>query len=770
MERATKLFLIGWAFVAIAAEAWLLRSWRGLPILTLGAFAVGALLAMWDRRATGIVLVFAYVFPAIIRLGHGEYRVSYGILWASALLGVVAPDGLRTPWHIPAPWRGALVCWALIVAVSAPIVMGREIDFNPVLLLEGPGFMVVWVAQVALMLVLGILWFDWLFGASDLDFHAWIVTPLALSTLAMASVAIYQLFGDVLFLNETVYGSIGRASGTMFDANVCGTLAALWIGGTFVWAQRMGRWRRCIMIAGVAATWLTVWASGSRTAFAAAVLVTAFSLATQYAAQGRAARGHTARGHPARGDVARGRLPVKALLRVLLAASVVIMLLVLLANANLAVVGPVKRVRDTLPGLSTGSVRDFAVEMWNRNRYGPAATAMIRQYPLSGVGVGSFHLLVSDFAARSSPGGGLPPDNAQNWYRHQLAELGLLGSLGWIVWVAGFATFVLRRRASSPPAAWTVRGMLLAFAMISLLGMPGQDLSVSITFWTLAYWYVSLTGVPPTPMPAATWRSWAIIGAIIVAHAVGTVHLARSSLRVPARAQRAGWPYSYGFYWPEPDGAGGEFRWARRRAVTVINASGRWLALSVSVNHLDIRSRPVDTKAWVDGHLVIDTRLETTTPITKYVRVPDGEEWALIETRVNRVIKPSDFGVPDDRELGLLVQWRFMTAPPGDRSALGRDGLRAVSIAARGDRSVRTGRVAEEAPGVLRTAATYPVHIALYVLCNRDGRLGRERESVNRHGSPIGAAAVWNGLCHRDAAAGMGEPAAARTGVLGVRD
>jgi hypothetical protein len=510
-----------------------------------------------------------------------------------------------------------------------------------------------------------------------------------MSALAMASVAIYQLFADVSFLNETVYGNVGRASGTMFDANVCGTVAALWIGGTILWAQRMGRWRPYMLIAGVAATWLAVWASGSRTAFAAAVLVSAFSLAAQYAVRSHAAEGHAAEGHAAEGRAARGSLSVNAVLRVVLAAGVVVMLLVLLANANLAVVGPVKRVRDTLPGLSAGSVRDFAVEMWNRNRYGPAATAMIRQFPVFGVGVGSFHLLVSDFATLSSPGGGLPPDNAQNWYRHQLAEVGLLGSLGWILWVVGFAGFVLRRHASSPPAAWTVRGMLLAFAMISLLGMPGQDLSVTITFWTLAFWYASLAGVVPTPTPDSpwyksivapraakvAWRSWAIIGAIVVAHAVGTAHLAATSLRVPARAQRAGWPYSYGFYWPEPDGSGGEYRWARRRAVAVVTASGRWMALTVWVNHLDIGARPVDTKAWVDGHLVVDTRLESTAPVTKYLRVPDGEERVLVETRVSRVIRPSDFGALDDRELGLLVQWRFTTAPPFDRGALpGRAG------------------------------------------------------------------------------------------------
>jgi hypothetical protein len=221
--------------------------------------------------------------------------------------------------------------------------------------------------------------------------------------------------------------------------------------------------------------------------------------------------------------------------------------------------------------------------------------------------------------------------------------------------------------------SWTVRGMLLAFATISLLGMPGQNLSVTITFWTLAFWYVSLVGGLPTRTPAVGWRSWAVIGAIVVAHAVGTARLAATSLRVPVRAQTAGWPYAYGFYWPEPDGSGGEYRWARRRAVAVINASGRWIALTVWVNHLDIATRPVDTKAWVDGHLVVDTRLETTAPVTKYWRIPDGEKWVRVETRVSRVIKPSDFGAPDDRELGLLVQWRFMTAPPFDRGgSLGR--------------------------------------------------------------------------------------------------
>ena len=69
---------------------------------------------------------------------------------------------------------------------------------------------------------------------------------------------------------------------------------------------------------------------------------------------------------------------------------------------------------------------------------------MIGEHPLLGVGVGSFHLLTADYGALTGYEGHLVPDNAQNWFRHQLAEFGILGGLGWITWVAMFVVFVLR--------------------------------------------------------------------------------------------------------------------------------------------------------------------------------------------------------------------------------------------------------------------------------------------------------------------------------------
>src|SRR6185295_14371022 len=85
------------------------------------------------------------------------------------------------------------------------------------------------------------------------------------------------------FLNDNVFGAMGRASGSVFDANIAGAIAALWTGAFVLWGQRFGRWRALFITGGVAAAWLTVWASGSRTAFASAAVVALFGAVTFYA-------------------------------------------------------------------------------------------------------------------------------------------------------------------------------------------------------------------------------------------------------------------------------------------------------------------------------------------------------------------------------------------------------------------------------------------------------------------------------------------------------
>jgi hypothetical protein len=647
MDRATKIIVVCWACAALLADVLLTREWPALLSIAGPLFALAAVVSFLNPRTVGMVLALTYVFPVLIWKSHGGYIAQFDLLWIAGLLGVMVPDGIRRSWNIPRQWRAPLVCWALTIAAGATMVSGREIDFNMSLLNDvrlsnsmtggAPAFVVSWVLHVALLLVLGILWFDWLFG-SDIDFVTWIVAPLGASFTLMAAVSIYQLLRDPLFLNPTVFGGTGRASGTLLDGNVCGTLAALWIGGSVLAAGRLKQGGRLVVAIGVAAGWLTVWATGSRTAFAAAAIVTAFSLV----------------GSVKSGEVRRHLTAG----RVLLFAGAVTAVVLVLVIGNLRVVGPLRRFQPTLPQPSAASVRAFAAEqLWIRNGYGSTASAMIAESPMVGFGAGMFHVLVPQYGELLLPGLPLPPDNAQNWFRHQIVEFGLLGSVGWIAWVVAFGWYVLTRPA--PATAWTGRGMLVAFAVISLVGMPAQDVSVAMTFWTFAFWYVSLVGGGSKGSPTS-WGSWIVIAIVIAAFGAGTLHLAVGRLRVARRAQRVGWPYSYGFYEPEPDGAGGEFRWARGRAVAVLDAPTRWLALTVSANQPDVGVRPVDAKVWSDGHVALKAHFISAEPLTGYVRIPAGERRMVIETWVSR-----EFHVAaDDRTLGLRVKWDFVTTPP----------------------------------------------------------------------------------------------------------
>ena len=125
---------------------------------------------------------------------------------------------------------------------------------------------------------------------------------------------------------------------------------------------------------------------------------------------------------------------------------------------------------------------------------------MIREHPWAGVGVGTFHTLVRDFAMVTTHRP-LVPDNAQSWYRHLLAELGLLGSLPWIAWCAVFVATLFSRAAGDRDrfSLGVLRGAFVGFGIIALIGMPGQSLTVIMTFWTLVYWFAFLKGITASP-------------------------------------------------------------------------------------------------------------------------------------------------------------------------------------------------------------------------------------------------------------------------------
>ena len=148
---------------------------------------------------------------------------------------------------------------------------------------------------------------------------------------------------------------------------------------------------------------------------------------------------------------------------------------------------PIRRALDIPPG------RAGLMSLWDRGGYGPIALRMTREYPLTGVGAGSYRVLAPDYH-RAMANDALPLDNAQNWWRHQIAELGVFGGALVIAFSVLVAWRVLtgREAVRDVAAASTVRGLLLGLGVVSLLGMPTQNPLVLYWFFALVAWFATL--------------------------------------------------------------------------------------------------------------------------------------------------------------------------------------------------------------------------------------------------------------------------------------
>ena len=664
MERAAKLVTLVSMIAAVLIESsFASYSWPALWPLTIAAFVITACIA-WTAAelAAALVLVFAYIFPAVMILAHGRFYAEYGVVWMAAILGAIAPRSASARWAVPSPWKAPLILWALAISIAWPVVVLREMDFVLATLDElhmansvGGGFpqeAATVVLNTSATLGIGILWFDWLFlifGADVDRFRRWIPAALAASWLVAVAVAGYQLFGNLQFLSTGIFASMGRATSTMGDANAFGMVAAVSGGLVVAWlvsADRRRPW--WLVMAAIVLSWIGLWASGSRTALVAGIIILTFLV---WSASSRARHAATV-----------------STPRLVAVVGAIVVLLALGASIRLPAIGPVVRLRESLPSPTVESVSAFLKEMWNRNAYGATSMVMIRQHPLVGVGAGGFSILVPDYSKIVGSPFLIPRDNAQNWFRHQLAEFGVLGSVGWILWTLSFGWFVLVRARSAREqlAVGVLKGALVALVLVSLVGMPTQNAAVALTLWTIAFWIYALTAageVSASPPVALGRIRWMALVAVLCLFIGGTAYAARHDLRVAQRAVRADWRYAYGFYDPERGADGRDFRWARQRAVVVLPAPTRWMRLTVSINHSDLSRKPVDVRVWCNDRVVLQRTLQTPDPVTEFVRMPDGEDRVVLETWVSRVMRPRDVGGSDPRDLGLMVQWEFVDAP-----------------------------------------------------------------------------------------------------------
>jgi O-antigen ligase/polysaccharide polymerase Wzy-like membrane protein len=703
VERASKVLVVLAICTAIPlhlvvdpAAGW------SIGTLTVALAIVGyACARRWPTATPAAMTILLTVGPALLT---AVLRVAALNLFYTALLtGVFAsllPRIRFDRWTLPSSWRLLLGIWGLTLALAWPVMIVREAGLRLRMLRDTGALdswtllttpqVESWILYVVITQLVALVWLDWLFanlelsnpespstalGASRIPNPGRIPAPvhgLWIGATLASLVAIYQGTVNIAFLSGGAWPGLRRAAGTLLDANAYGMSAALAGPIAFVSIPYL-RWRhtRQAQAAALAINWAGAWMSGSRTAFVCGALGTVLLVYELVRASRRREAG------------------TRATPRLLAAIAVAVLLLIAVAGA----IGPFRRI------VAAARADTAITDLWSRGGYGTVATRMIRDYPLTGIGIGSFNWMAADYW-RLMAGERLPFDNAQNWWRHQVVELGIAGSLPIILWSLLVAWLVLTRR--TPPGnrieAATLRGLLIGIGIASLLGMPTQNPIVLLIFFYLVARFENLTragepeGAPlqelrarqqwrkggpegpplqesrarqqwrrggPSGPPAIAWIAGALIA---VLYAGGHLALARGPLKPLARAERTNRDYVIGTY-PGERLPQGSFRWTRKHATFALAVPSRYLVLRFHAEHPDIGTHPVKVRISTGCQTLVDQFLTDTGVDGRSLELPEGQRRIVFDTDVSRTWRPSDFGKADTRDLGLAIEADFVGTP-----------------------------------------------------------------------------------------------------------
>jgi O-antigen ligase len=662
MIQGARILVIVSTVVAAFAEGYLGAGTSPSAILWTGVagfFATLTLGQRWRSIAMPVVMAALYLTPAILYLAFNVVDYGLDAIWILPLLGLLSDRG-ALQWSLPVRWQWPLITWAVMVSLTWPIVFLREADFALWILplqrvsnsSDGapPWAIVQNVAYFGLLHNVGILLIDALcrWYRNDADrFRREVLTPLLAAAGIAAVVAAYQGFVELKFLNTHFWAYMLRASGTLADANKLGAVAGFWTVGAIVFARRMRQpWSVVVTVAALVLGTSAAWLSGSRTGLASVLISTMIAGA----------------------EALRWlKLDFRKLAYAGGAAVVVgAVMVAVLQNASTHTI--VQRgTLGYLPFIGDRGIAESADELlWDRFGYGPAAIQMIREHPLSGVGLGIYHSQAHDFGelvGRTVPA----PDNAQAWWRHNLAEMGLLAFIPMIGWCVVFGRTLFSRTPAGgdPLATGMLRGLLIAFFIASLFGLPSQSAAITMTFWVFVFWFVAEhRGDSDSTRAIMNWRTVAALTvALVASHTVMTTVDAFGNLRPLHRAERIGWYYRYGYHISntdadvEPDPGGNPIgrRWTMKKSLAVIPVKGKVLKFVAWIDHPDADTNPVRTQVYADAVLVYEGDLRRT-PLFLDIPATPGRRNMTIETSVDRTFRPSDSGSIDRRDLGLSIR------------------------------------------------------------------------------------------------------------------
>jgi hypothetical protein len=645
--------------------------------------AIIALVAFLDPR-TGTFL-FIVLFPLVNNLPYFyklyeplPHAPTALVLFLFYFFGWTGSRLVRSkPIRLGSPVLKPLGLFSALVVVSGLITFWRYADFAP--FLSGRIYELVTnahgvTAGGAIMSVV----FNGLNYISGFAFLAALnntlgseedLKPLALCALIGASIAVpfayFQYLGHLSFGNNPSSLFLNLTNATFKDAMSFGAYLAMaipfFLGIVFSWKGVSRVWSALLIAPAVGALFLTGSKSGLLSLPAALAVFAALNIGS------------------ARRLLKPGTFSIRRLhwsSRVVAGLVAALVLAAVIFHRPLVRELGGSRTLARLPDIFSKDVTEGAVAARSKVLW-KLALPMIRDYPLSGMGVGAYIIEVSNYArARRVPLA--VPESAENSGLQIGSELGLAGILVALWAFLELVGQIRRSLAAAPPgsdkrfivsgAAGGMAAFLLLIQVHTFIG----SFEIKYFFWLLAGIVMAAGGPAQVESARPKSRRRMLVVAGIAVFAMTLLWNSTHSLSLGSRTGQFDLVQNFGFGPVEKASDGREFRWTGKYGGAAITVDKPVIEIPIQASHPDIRTHPVTVKVRLITDFFkhkkllgeISLRDNRWTTFSFPVQGDLGRK-AILLIEVDRTWNPQKLlRAPDPRNLGVAVGAIRFVDPP----------------------------------------------------------------------------------------------------------
>ena len=489
------------------------------------------------------------------------------------------------------------------------------------------------------------------------------IRVLAISTGLSILFAVYQHFGNPTLGNNPLSIGGGTINGTFKDAMSFGAYLA--IMAPLLFCTAFG-FRKAMRIISLGIFFLSIYMilfTGSKSGFFVMLLVVIIVVIICASPMGK----H--RSMPERKENIRKKFPVVNFLASIVVVGFILLFGIAHKDTVIKTISSSQTFKNTRALVSKPTLANVLVGrgdvLWS------LAASMIKNYPLSGVGIGGYIIEMSNYTKDKNVTIDFP-ESAENSALQIGSELGLIGLIAatWIFWeIIKYILGLFKSKPSSSSDRYLIIGLtggILAFVFISFVHTFIWSYEIKYTFWLLVALLFCIKPQEPDDDKPRGFKKKEIVAGLILIIAFSAIHLWNSthSLSLESRTTKYGLNREFGLDKLEKTADGREFRWTREYGGIPIKLEKPVLYLPIHASHPDIKRKPVHIKFYlVEDFFKHKTFLKEITlsrnewhDVALSVPPEDIGQEAILLLQINRTWNPlKTKGVPDPRNLGVAV-------------------------------------------------------------------------------------------------------------------